>query len=196
MRVIFLLILLISQLCIAAPKENSALIKQIETYLNDFENLQADFTQNGNGQTAKGILRIAKPGKFRWEYIDDNLLIISTGDTIIYVDNELNNVHYISADDTIAGILSQEKFNFTDGNYVIENLSAYNHEVSLLIKNKSDASMGKINLIFALSPMSLKKIEVLGIDNELIQLTLSKLTYPEKFDPELFNYYENHNRRW
>lgn len=195
MRSIFLLLIMISPFCYSANKIESPLIKQIENYLNNFENMEAHFTQNSGGHKSHGTLRIAKPGKFRWEYDDGKLLIISTGDTIIYRDNELDNVHYISADDTIAGILSQENFDFTHGDFVVENMTTIANNVNLLITNKKDDSMGKINLTFSIKPIALKAIEVLDMGDNLIQLNLSDITYPKQFDPELFNYYENHNKR-
>jgi len=180
----------------AAPAPaQTAIVKQIENYLNSFENFSADFEQNVAGnEVVSGRLKIAKPGKFRWEYDDGKLLIISTGDTIIYVDNELDNVHYLSADDTIAGMLSRDKISFSGGDYDIENLVASGGEVCLLIKNTKGEEAGKVNLCFAVKPINLKTIEVIDANDNLVQLNLENITYPEKFDSELFNYYENHNR--
>ena len=187
------IILLLGNLASAKAPE-SKIITQVENYLNSFKNFSAEFEQNDIGHVCHGTLKISKPGKFRWEYDDGKLLIISTGDTIIYVDNELDNVHYISSDDTIAKFLSQEKISFSNEEFQIENMVAHDGEVMLLIKNTKDGELGKINLGFNIKPISLKSIEVIDANDNIVQLSIKNITYPEKFDPELFNYYENHNR--
>jgi outer membrane lipoprotein-sorting protein len=188
-----MLIFCSSEFVYAAPQD-AKIISQVEAYLNSFKNLAADFEQHTIDNLSYGTLKISKPGKFRWEYADGKLLIISTGDTIIYVDNELDNVHYVSSDDTIAKFLSQDTVSFANSGYEIEKLIAHEGEVLLLIKSKNSEEIGKINLAFSMKPLTLKRIEVIDVHDNIVQLNLSNITYPDKIDHELFNYYENHNR--
>jgi outer membrane lipoprotein-sorting protein len=178
----------------SANDPQTQIITQIENYLNSFKNFAAEFEQNDIDHVCRGTLKISKPGKFRWEYDDGKLLIISTGDTIIYVDNELDNVHYIASDDTIAKFLSQEKISFLNDEYAVEKVVAHDGEVMLMIKSNKENELGKINLGFSIKPISLKTIEVIDANDNLVHLNIKNITYPEKFDSELFNYYENHNR--
>ena len=196
MKILYLSLLLIICPNAFATKTNSPIIKQVENYFSSFENLQAKFTQNGQDQTRSGILYITKPGKFRWEYSDGKLLIVSTGDTIIYADHELETTHYISADDTVADMLSHEKLDLTNGDYKVDHIVANHGEISVLIHNSKKEDIGKLNLIFGINPFTLKRIEIIDTANNLVEIELSEVSYPEKLDPELFNYYEDHNKRW
>jgi outer membrane lipoprotein carrier protein len=194
--ILFLAILISSFSTLAIESKDLNYIKMAEYYFASFENLEANFIQHGNKNQRAGKLYISKPGKFRWEYDDKLLLIVSTGDTIIYVDNELEEVHYISADDTVAGLLSQSNIDLTNGDYRAQEVKTGKGMFSVLIHNVKQEELGKINVYFSQSPLSLKAIEVLDAGNNIVKLELSDISYPATLDSELFNYYENHNRRW
>ena len=88
----------------AQQKEN---LKQIEDYLNNIKTMQASFVQTAsNGNTAEGMLYIAKPNKIRMEYnAPTNVLIVGDGDYIIYHDKELDQVTNIDYDDIPASLI-------------------------------------------------------------------------------------------
>lgn len=58
--------------------------------------LSADFTQtiygNKKNQVSHGTMKIARPNKFRWEYIEDQQLIISNGKIVDIYDKPLQQV--------------------------------------------------------------------------------------------------------
>lgn len=194
MRLVFAVIFLIAAQWVNAQNLEPKIVTQIENYLNSFKNFAAEFEQNDINHVCQGSLKISKPGKFRWEYDNGKLLIISTGDTIIYVDNELDNVHYIASDDTIAKFLSQDEISFQSDEYKIEKVVSGEGEVMVLIKSNKEGELGKINLGFNIKPLSLKTIEVIDASDNLVHLNIKNITYPDSLDSELFNYYENHNR--
>ncbi len=61
--------------------EQAASIRQINDYINGFNDLQGEFTQiSPKGNTSRGIFFISKPGKMRFEYAPPNpFLIIADG---------------------------------------------------------------------------------------------------------------------
>ena len=61
--------------------EQAQAVGRINDYFNSFQTLRGDFIQTGSkGQTARGVMMIAKPGKIRFEYAPPSaLLMVSDG---------------------------------------------------------------------------------------------------------------------
>ena len=83
---IFLLIIFMFFSSQIFAKKNDEIISKIENYLNNINTLQAEFIQIDHyGNSKSGILRIAKPGKIRFEYNKpSSIIIISDGKYIIF----------------------------------------------------------------------------------------------------------------
>ena len=194
MRIFFCILLFFWSFGANANINKEKITNLVENYFTGFENLKANFIQESNGQSLRGTLYISKPGKFRWEYNNNKLLIVSTGDTIIYVDNELEEVHYLATKDTAAGFLCEEKLDLRNGEYRIEKISKFKSHIAVLIKNIKRKEAGLINLIFEPKPFLLKSIEVQDFVGNLITIDLGNISYPPSLDSSLFNYYEKHNK--
>src|SRR5688572_26161011 len=97
-----LLLLATPALALTPLKEKSvgipdaALVAKVENYLNSIKTLQADFGQAANAtikgaDISSGRFYLQRPGKFRWEYLKgQQILIISNGSQIVYYDRKLD----------------------------------------------------------------------------------------------------------
>src|SRR6185503_19003086 len=94
---------------------NPKLASQVETYLNSLKTIEADFVQmDQTGTPSAGKFYLQRPGKFRWEYLKgQQILIISNGSQIVYYDKKLNEVTYIPGDAGVAGFLAQNNIKFS-----------------------------------------------------------------------------------
>ncbi|WAT16981.1 outer membrane lipoprotein carrier protein LolA [Aurantiacibacter sp. MUD11] len=75
--------------------------------LRSITTLRADFTQTDrNGGSLSGELTLKNPGKIRFEYSDDvNLLVVSNGSALTFVDYEVNQVERYPIGDSPLGAL-------------------------------------------------------------------------------------------
>ena len=73
---------------------DNKLLKNIENYLNELNNISSEFVQStSSGTQDTGKILISKPGKLRIEYKGKNkLLIVADGKWLHYFDIELNEV--------------------------------------------------------------------------------------------------------
>lgn len=163
--------------------QNKESLKQIEDYLNNIKTMQASFVQTAsNGNTAEGMLYIAKPNKIRMEYNEPtNVLIIGDGDYIIYNDKDLDQVTNIDYDDIPASLilandvkLDGKKFKVTDY-YQDAGITT----VSIEYQDKSE--IGPITLTFNNNPFELKQWSI--VDPQSVQVTVS--LYGVQKDPAL-----------
>ena len=86
---------------------DNKLLKNIENYLNELNNISSEFVQStSSGTQDTGKILISKPGKLRIEYKGKNkLLIVADGKWLHYFDIELNEVQSLTIKKSPAWIL-------------------------------------------------------------------------------------------
>ena len=139
----------------AQQKEN---LKQIEDYLNNIKTMQASFVQTAsNGNTAEGMLYIAKPNKIRMEYnAPTDVLIVGDGDYIIYYDKELDQVTNIDYDDIPASLILANDVKLDGKKFKVTNYYQDAGITTATIQYK-DNDIGPITLTFNNNPFELKQ---------------------------------------
>ena len=113
MKQVLLLFLVLTGSLHAGPRQ------QLEAFLRDLHTLQASFqqqvldTENGRVTHANGVLYVARPGRFRWEYEGEYpRYLLADGHTIWLVETDLEQVSQRSQEaalkGTPAGLLTEE----------------------------------------------------------------------------------------
>ncbi|MCX4348729.1 MAG: outer-membrane lipoprotein carrier protein LolA [Alphaproteobacteria bacterium] len=164
------LILLAAAPLKAQQKEN---LKQIEDYLNNIKTMQAAFVQTAsNGNTAEGMLYIAKPNKIRMEYNPPaDVQIIGDGDYIVYYDKELDQVTNIDYDDIPASLILANDVKLDGKKFKVSN---YYHDAGITtvtIQYKDKGDIGPITLTFNNNPFELKQWSI--VDPQSVEVTVS-----------------------
>jgi outer membrane lipoprotein carrier protein len=83
--------------------------ERLEAALRGVSALRAEFRQsvtNAEGQpveSSEGVVSLARPGRFRWDYRTPEQVIVSDGTTVWFYDAELAQVTIRPAADTLAG---------------------------------------------------------------------------------------------
>lgn len=93
-------------------QEQQGQIERALSFLNNITTMQATFTQESpDGSSASGELTIQRPGgRMRWDYHPPTpIWMLSTGEFLIYVDTQLEQVSYIPIGDTLAAFLARDK---------------------------------------------------------------------------------------
>ena len=79
---------------------------KIIDYLESFSSLKSDFIQvNNNGEILSGRLFVSRPGKFRIEYKQIPLLLISDSKRLAVINKDLKNISFHKFEEIPAGVL-------------------------------------------------------------------------------------------
>ena len=187
---IFLIFFFFNEKKIFATDEK--LLKQIETYLNQFDNISSEFIQSSSiGSQETGEILISKPGKLRIEYKKDNkLLIVADGKWLHYFDTDLNEIQSIIIQKSPAWILLKKNINLKN-DFNIKKLEKKNGKITLTLVDKNFENIEKIELIFSANPIELKKWII--IDNQEVETTVGLLNIKrkKKFNPKTFELIKN-----
>ena len=166
-------------------------LQLVENYLNNIENLSADFVQNSEGGKVEGKFYLARnkesSGKMRVEYsADPKVLIIVNGPVLSYYDVELDEISHLRTNTTPASLLTRPNISFAAKDVEITNItkSENNIKISLMKKNRKEA--GEFSLIFKTNPIEFSKMEVKSDLNEKILVTLSNINFDKKLPNSLF----------
>lgn len=165
-------------------------LHRAERYLNDITTMQARFTQIApDGSLAEGTLYLKRPGRMRWEYDEPTpLLMIARDDTLIYYDKDLDEVSYLSLDDTLAGFLARPHIDFADDALRVVNLreGAGSLRFTLLQTDRPDD--GSLTLVLRTEPLRLHQLVVTDATGQPTEITLNDIRYGMKLDDMLFEF--------
>lgn len=86
----FLFFYLVSKIALATP------VELLENFLHTNKTVQANFTQvvhnRKKDKISHGTMQIVRPNKFRWEYVEDEEVIISDGKYVYVYDKPLKQI--------------------------------------------------------------------------------------------------------
>lgn len=172
--------LFLSNFCLAESLSNNELNK-IEKYLNNIHTAEAEFIQlNHDGTLSEGIFYLKRPGKFRWQYNDQPIIVISNGKSLIYYDTELEQSNYIPIENSIAALITRKKIKFNSDLEVIKSIKT---EGAMLItaKKSKQKDIGEFTFVFSIEPFELKKIELTDANKQKVSVNfINFLVNPSK----------------
>ena len=154
--------------------------------------MQASFVQTAsNGNTAEGMLYIAKPNKIRMEYnAPTDVLIVGDGDYIIYHDQELDQVTNIDYDDIPASLILANDVKLDGKKFKVTNYYQDAGITTATIQYK-DNDIGPITLTFNNKPFELKQWSI--VDPQSVEVTVSLYNAQKDLDLDnsLFKFKKN-----
>lgn len=126
-------------------------LEAVEAYLNNIKTMTARFIQQApNGAMNRGTLKMQRPGHVRFEYSDDNpVLIVADGKTLNLIDYDMNEITKWPVMDTPLAFLLKDKIKLDDtvelsfsGNEAIANM------ISVTARDPKKPEQGSLTLIF------------------------------------------------
>jgi|ETNmetMinimDraft_16_1059900.scaffolds.fasta_scaffold52973_2 outer membrane lipoprotein-sorting protein len=162
-------------------------VKRIEAYLESMTTLRANFLQaNADGTLDSGIMWLWRPGLVRIEYAPPTeVLMVATGNWLVYFDAELDQVSHIPADSGPFRFLLDEEVRFGEGVEVRE-LARGSGLLKLTLADAEDPGAGSVTLVFDETPMALRQWEVRDAQGFLTIVTLTDAVVGESFDRDWF----------
>lgn len=166
-------------------------IQKLENYLNSIQTIESQFIQlSPNAAINEGEFFLKKPGKFRWDYKDLPILIVSNGKSLIYYDKELEQKNYIPIENSIASLLTRKKIIFSNDIKIVD-FNKTKDSTSITLTENKKRDIQKITLIFQNSPLALGKIRLVDNTGNEISISLFNVKLNHKISSELFQIKDN-----
>ena len=172
-------------------------VQQAQAYLNSITTLTADFQQIApDGSYANGELFLKRPGKMRWNYRKPSAIeMVFNGDDLTYYDPEMDEVSYLSLDDTVAAIIAQP--NIKLGGEAIELLGSEDEGGLLRIhtRPRQNPDNGALSFVFRTQPIELYQLLAQNAAGDVTIITLDNIRMGETLEDKLFRFIRPENRR-
>lgn len=167
-----------------AAEADSNIVDEVQSYIRNIKSIAAEFYQtDAHGQSAKGMLIIDKPHKFRCNYYEPYPgVIIGNKNYVSFYDYELETLTRIDSKENIFNFLLIDNIDFRNK---FEILSAKKVDDNYVIKIKSN-EIDKISEIrFDRKTGFIKKMEIFEADNT-ITLIFNQINLIENVSADLF----------
>ncbi len=194
LRLFFLIFIFITTRSFAAELTQDQLSK-IENYLNSITSAEADFLQlNQDGSLNEGKFYLQKPGRFRWEYVDQPVLVVANKKSLIYYDVELEQANYVPIEKSIAALITRQNIKFSGDIELLE--ASATDEAYIIRATRADQNdIGEFTFIFKRDPIALGKIELFDENGQKIVINFINLKINQTtYDKELFRVQDNRLR--
>lgn len=167
-------------------------LDQVVGALRGITTMKADFVQTDRtGQTVTGVLTLKNPGRIRFDYSGDDLLIVSNGRSLTMVDYEVNQVERWPIGNSPLGALLDPKRDVKRYGRLLPTQSP--NVLSIEVKDPKKPEYGTITLIFvrdAAAPGGLELTSWVALDaqNKRTTVRLSNQRYGVAVSDSAFTY--------
>ncbi len=156
----------------AAQQDNS--ISEVESALRAISTLRADFTQSDRlGNVVAGELTWRNTGHIRFEYTDENMLIVSNGRTLFFVDYDIQREErWPIRNSPLGALLDPDRDLSRYGSAVPTNAP---NVVSIAVEDPERPEFPQITLIFlrkASAPGGLELVSWVALDAQNNRTTI------------------------
>jgi len=173
-------------------------VARINTYLNGVTNIAGRFVQaSPDGAVSGGAFYLARPGRARFEYDDQELVVVARGQRLLikegrFVTNEL------PLDGTPLKVLLGGAVDLAVDARILA-LETRAGTLAATIEDPTSPELGQVTLIFtsagaaasanagADNALHLQRWIVTDAQGLRTTVSLSEIRYPDRIDPDLFN---------
>ncbi|PYF07735.1 outer membrane lipoprotein-sorting protein [Rhodobacter viridis] len=146
-------------LALAAPAWADKIpLADISAYLNGLTTAEAQFTQvNSDGSKATGKLYIKRPGRMRFEYANDDTLVLASGGQVAIFDPKSNQIaEQYPLKRTPLNLILADKIDLGQAKMVV------GHEedganTAVVAQDPEHPEYGSIRLLFSANPVALRQ---------------------------------------
>ena len=159
---------------------------RILDYLESFSSLSSKFVQiNNNGDVMSGELFVSRPGKFRIEYEQIPLLLISDSKRFASINKNLKSINFHRTNENPLSILLFKELDLKK----IKILNLVENENTLLVKISSlnFEDNGVIEILFETKPFKMKKWTVFKTDQTKTEVFFDNLILNKNLPLKLFD---------
>ena len=159
---------------------------KIINYLSSFDTLKSNFIQvNSNGDVLTGKVALIRPGKFRVEYNEISVLIISDGRKVAVINRDIKNISFYSLKDLPASMILFKDISLNNIHLLKSKNLENRIEITFSTNKKKDDE--KIHITFEKQPLIMKKWEINRLDNNKTEIMFNNLLLDNEIDLKLFD---------
>ena len=159
---------------------------KIINYLSSFNTLKSNFIQvNTNGDILTGKIALIRPGKFRIEYNETSLLIISDGKKVAVINRDIKSISFYNLKDLPASIILFKDISL-NAIHLIKSKSLENRiEITFTTNKKKNDEI--IQITFEKQPLIMKKWSINGLNDTRTEIMFNNLLLDNQIDAKLFD---------
>ena len=171
---------------VLSPKDQQD-VQRIDQYLNGLTTFQAKFTQqSSDGGSAQGTMYLSRPGKMRFQYSSQPLLLVSNGDLVAYDDLQLKQVSYENVSSTPAWFLLRKNVQL-NGDVTLTNFQASAGVIRASFVQTGSPDDGLVTLVFSDQPLELRQWTIVDAQDKSTTVTLEDAHAGGALDSDLFH---------
>jgi len=171
-------------------------LADLSGYLNGISTAESSFTQiNADGTVSTGSIMIHRPGRVRFEYDGDDLLVIAGGQQLAIFDGRSNTrpEQYPLRETPLNLILARE-VNLAASGMVIGH-RADDTTTRVLAQDPDRPEIGTIELVFTPDPIELRQWVITDSTGSQTTIVLGQLERDQRMRARLFNIQAEINAR-
>ena len=159
---------------------------KIINYLSSFNTLKSNFIQvNTNGDILTGKIALIRPGKFRIEYNETSLLIISDGKKVAVINKDIKSISFYSLKDLPASMILFKDISL-NAIHLIKSKNLENRiEITFTTNKKKNDEI--IQITFEKQPLIMKKWSIDGLNETKTEIMFNNLLLDNQIDAKLFD---------
>ena len=190
---------------IALEPSSAISLQQVEDYLNSIQTLRANFTQIApDSSLSSGTLHLQRPGKVRFEYGEDNpVLIVSDGNIVSFIDYEIAQVTRWPVNETPLARLLEDQVSLGE-NAMIYTLEPDETSVLAAVSTNDPLKpeQGTLTMIFSMdkriddAPLQLIGWEVVDAQGALTTINLGESEVNIPLDRDLWEFDDPRSQRF
>lgn len=184
---------------LAAPRAafaNTIPLTELSGYLNGIQTAESPFTQiNSDGSVSTGTLYIHRPGRVRFEYDSDDLLVMAGGGQVAIFDGASNAPpEQYPLDETPLRIILQRNVNLSQSGMVSEHFFD-GTATRVVAQDPARPNIGTITLVFTPNPIELRQWVITENGGEQTTVILGALEEAGRIPARFFNIVQETQRR-
>jgi len=163
-------------------------LARIEDYLTNIRTLRSRFLQVSTvGAPIEGDLYLNRPGKMRFEYDPPYpVLLLADGLVLLYYDKELKEETYLPLWETPLWFLLRDEVELDNSVRVVA-LKRGPGSLRVTVEQNDDSPQGRVTLVFADRPLTLKKWVVTDAQGVTTEVALLSPQIGVEIDEDIFD---------
>lgn len=132
-------------------------LNELSRYLNAMKTATSEFTQvNADGSISTGTVYIQRPGRVRFEYNNDNTLVMASGGNVAIFDPKSGSPQQYPLSQTPLSIILDANVNLGRANMVTAHTESKNATV-VTAQDPQNPQYGNIQMVFTANPTQLRQ---------------------------------------
>ena len=170
-------------------------LNELSRYLNRMTTATAEFTQvNPDGSISTGTVFIQRPGRVRFEYNNDNTLVLASGGNVAVFDPKSGGPQQYPLSQTPLSIILDANVNLGRANMVTAHTEKKNTTV-VKAQDPAHPEYGNIQMVFTANPTELRQWVVTDDTGKRTTVILGQMKKGVSIPPSRFSIAAEAERR-